>query len=1321
MFKIDNCCYPYHICNKASWFQTLDKDRTDTIDAVAGTPGYIRGIGTVQFNVLNSATNKVDSIMLTDVAYMPDQQHNLISHSRLVESGLQPDYTTNSVTAPGCNYRFDLQNGVFPWTESDAEHEIHKIHAAASLLSDRSDWMWSPAEFATYHSRYSFDYELFRQPGNEHPIPGSSGDAFADPWIHRSYYGNPVYDNNFIHRTLLHALDGYNKAPDDTSFFFVLPYWPESPWWHLTTHFEEVHRYPKGTKLFTSPGLSLRDPSEFTPDHMGRYYIKGSPWPVCLFYKNRYTSVTVDNDWLLHLRLGHPESRVIKEVHTRGQKTGLKPPRLDSSGLCKCSICLRANMLKPHAPATGTMDADHPFQLVFADTHGPVNPTSMEGYRHSVCFIDACSRYPKTYYLRSYSDVTDALIQYLAWIKSLGYSVQSMVLRTDNFSSFVGGQFRDVLIAEGVEPQTTAPYVHTNNAVVERFWRTILAITRTLLMTAKLDHRYWPLAWDHAIYLYTLRPHRFLSMDSPHERLFKEQPDFSPLRVFGCQAYAHVDESQRTKLADRSVSGLYVGHDKHSHCYLILQPDTGKIIRSGRVHFNEDFASLGEVVSQRVDAIPPVLETPDPHQPPPADLRLDASNLLLQATRVTAHSVYFNAEDAETHAVLYVHTVTDVGGFWVHAKDFLSPPCPPRNSALLVRYLASYHSQHQANPFYPIFTRVDVTRSNQKNAPTDPAFIISTDDTPRAREPFGVCYDNSNSPLDDMLYPQDVSRVRVLFPAVASAASTPSSSEYVEPTTFIQSQTYPDAPMWLEATNDEVQNFIDKRVLLPLDATEIPDGANIVGSRFVYKLKREADGTIERYKARLVAQGFTQEYGVDYTETFAPVSQVLSVRLCLILTVQLGLRAHHVDVKCAFLNATLREEVYIRLPKGFNIGGKTYGRALKSIYGLKQAAHDWHQLQHNFIMGYDSRIRQSASEPCLYYIMTEDLQILINTHVDDYTICVNDDQWYQTFILAFSKQFECEEKGQVTHLLQTKVVWSDDGTEVSLLQSRHIDDLSQQYNVNNCKPMNTPMEHGLQLSPADELVSEGSSRLPYRQLLGSLWWIARVTRPDIMFAVAYLSRFANCHSDIHYSHLLRVLKYLKTTSTQALRFRKHAPETAPLEVSSYSDADRFPDEPMLTGDSVQTHSDSDWAGDKFDRRSVSGNITFLYGNPVNWNSHRQTTVALSSAEAEYYAMTDATKEALLVRQLLRELSYDHYSAPVPIHVDNMGAKYIAENMINNKRTKHIDIRYHFIRHYIQDKAIRLDYVPTKLNIADLMTKALPIQDFRRLSRMLLEN
>mmetsp|Transcript_25531 Transcript_25531/g.30985 ORF Transcript_25531/g.30985 Transcript_25531/m.30985 type:complete len:1362 (+) Transcript_25531:1568-5653(+) len=1313
-FLIDNACYPYHVCNNIDWFHEIDHSRNTALDAVSSTQTTSSGIGSIEFTVWNELTHTPDTILLTDVVYLPDQPHNLISHTRLTEIGLIPDYSSLTVRGTGCEYSISRSGGVFPW------HGIsHTATAYASTGPTRSDWRWLTSECTHYGSRYGnmngvFDFELFRADGN-HLLADGSTDSFSLQWTGKSFYGNPVYENDFIYQTLSKALNDFDLDPDNTKFFFVLPYWPEASWYHLTTQFEEVYRYPEGSKIFSCPGALTYDPAslEAAPpsEGEGRYFIAGTPWPVCLFHKDKHTVTTVDDDWLAHFRLGHPGARVIQSLLDRGLDIGLQP-----HGRCDelhCSICRKAKMTRPPVPADSHIQSEIPFSLVFSDVHGPVNPTSKEGYRYSVMFVDACTGYPKQYFMRSLTEVADALLDFIAWVRSIGHRVESMVLRTDNAKYYVHGRFSDICKSDGIYMQTTAPYVHTNNSVVERLWRTILAIARSLLISSGLDHTYWPLAWSHAVYLYSIRGHSGKGMISPHELLFHTVPDYASLRVFGCRAHAFIDPTLRHKLDDVAAEGLYVGREENSNCHLILQPETGRLIRSGWVKFDEDPAHLGKVVSTPTASLSDMLFVSEMSRKPPPDLQTSIS--VEEVTHISSHSTYYHTEDAETYAILRVHTAQQTEGFWVHARDFLQPPSPPAHFEMLRRYFQSSQQMAVGNPHFPIFSPVTVSLNNRKNAATRGAFIVSTDEA--HNKPYGVCYDNRDGSIEELHF-QDVSRNRVTFPAVALAAALNTvSSQYTEPTSYLHSQTYPDAPLWLEATMEEVNSFIKLKVILPLDESDIPRGANIVNTKFIYKLKRTSDGGIERYKARLVAQGFTQQYGVDYTDTFAPVSQVLSVRLVLILSVQYGLSVHHVDVKCAFLNATLKEEVYIRLPKGFEIGGKSYGRALKSIYGLKQAAHDWSELQHGFIMSYDTRMRQSSVEPCLYYIITDELMVLINTHVDDYTICVSDHHWYITYMVAFGTRFEVNDLGQVEHLLQTRVTWGADDTEVSLSQVRHIDDLAKSHGVQGCKPVNSPMEHGLHLDPETDTVTH--SHLPYRSLIGSLWWIARVSRPDVMYAVMYLSRFSNAYGSIHYKHLLRVLKYLITTREYTLDFRKHCPETAPLRVCCYSDAERFPDEPMLTGASLESYSDSDWAGDKTDRRSVSGSIVYLFGNPVTWSSHRQTTVALSSAEAEYYAMADATKETLHVKQLISELFPSLITSAVPIHVDNKGAGYIAENMINNKRTKHIDIRYHFIRHYIRDKTVELFHVPTHLNVSDIMTKALPVQTFRKLTRMLL--
>jgi len=307
-------------------------------------------------------------------------------------------------------------------------------------------------------------------------------------------------------------------------------------------------------------------------------------------------------------------------------------------------------------------------------------------------------------------------------------------------------------------------------------------------------------------------------------------------------------------------------------------------------------------------------------------------------------------------------------------------------------------------------------------------------------------------------------------------------------------------------------------------------------------------------------------------------------------------------------------------------------------------------------------------------------------------VASTDDAWYQRFLAAFKQRFDVNDLGILDHLLQMSIEWQPFYKGVSISQERYIRETAEKYSLLDCKSMQTPMDKNLRLDPADVC----DTSLPYRNLIGALLWIARASRPDILFAVIYLSKFATCHGEQHFKAAKRVLRYLVSTVDKKLTFHR---------------------QPVSTELNVKVYTDSDWAGDSSDRKYFSGSFVFLNGCCISWHCKKQSTVALSSVEAEYMALSDATRETLYVHNLLSE--FFTVTIPIPVNMDNNGAGYIAENDINNKLTKHIDIRHHFVRQYVHQKVIELFYVPTVDNVADIFTKALGPEVFTRLASMLL--
>jgi hypothetical protein len=371
----------------------------------------------------------------------------------------------------------------------------------------------------------------------------------------------------------------------------------------------------------------------------------------------------------------------------------------------------------------------------------------------------------------------------------------------------------------------------------------------------------------------------------------------------------------------------------------------------------------------------------------------------------------------------------------------------------------------------------------------------------------------------------------------------------------------------------------------------------------VFKLKYLPSGLVDKYKVRLVVKGFLQQHGIHYDETFSPTFQIVSLRCLIALALRHQLTVYHIDVKTAFLNSELSYNIWVELPEGFkSASGASHAKLNKSLYGLKQEGRDWYETQHEFIMAYDSRFQRSSTELCLYFIWTLELKVATLVHVDDYALACPE-QFYLAYDKAFDTKFGTNAMGQMTNILQMGVTWTENSA--SLSQERQIVDLAGQYGVCDSAPVLILMEPGLQLTPAPML----ESQFPFRQLLGSLLWTARCTRPDITFAVVYLSHYCSSYSATHFGALKRVLKYLYHTKSVKLVIRQSASDGL-IPIAAWSDAD--------------------WASDKVTRKSVSGYLVTIGKSPIAWGSKRQHTMALSSCESEYMALSDTAKATLYV-------------------------------------------------------------------------------------------
>lgn len=551
---------------------------------------------------------------------------------------------------------------------------------------------------------------------------------------------------------------------------------------------------------------------------------------------------------------------------------------------------------------------------------------------------------------------------------------------------------------------------------------------------------------------------------------------------------------------------------------------------------------------------------------------------------------------------------------------------------------------------------------------------------------------NTSGPAD--VAPSTIAHLAYI---VHSSASIATDIENDTPT-YREATTGTHSAEWKIATDSEIQSLIDAGTFT---LCELPPGLKAIGCKWVLRIKRGAEAEIIKLKARLVAQGFLQRYGVDYVETYAPVARITSIRIIIALTAHHDWELHQMDVKSAYLNGDLEEEIYMQQPEGYAVaeGNKQLVWKLKkSLYGLKQAGRTWHikidiALKHR---GFSTL----PADLCVYVRREEKTIIVIGLYVDDLLIASNSLNDLNDFKKNLSTEFKMEDLGEAAFMLGVKITRNRAARAITISQSAYVTALLERHGMADCKPVSTPMEHAstvytLVKAPKNYQASITDTRT-YQSIIGGIMFAMLCTRPDISFAVTTLSQFASNPLPAHTQALGRVMRYLKGTIDYGITYTGTGPIDSP---------------PTLIG-----FSDADWAS-SYDRKSITGYTFMACGGAISWQSKKQRIPALSTVEAEYMATTHASKEAIWWRSVFFGLGYD-MSVPTILWSDSQGSISLAGNPEHHARTKHIDIQYHFIRQHLAERTISLHFIGTEDMAADGLTKALDRVKHEKGMRML---
>ena len=991
-------------------------------------------------------------------------------------------------------------------------------------------------------------------------------------------------------------------------------------------------------------------------------------------------NVTAMKSQLWHRRLAHIG---YADLVKASEWTDGIPADLAASDMPVCGPCRKG---KAHRlPFTGKFErASRVGQTIHSDMAGPLPPSYQWAYRYMATFTDDCARHTSVAFMNRKSQLRSAFVRFKLQLADLVKSSVSIdELQTydvEDFESALGGedgikiirlhsdQGKEYTSLEQTDHLATysPTYTPQHNAIAERVNRTLFDAARTLLIDAEIPICFWPFAVSHVAYVRNRLKHSTVG-DCPHTVVTGSRPNVKNLRAFGCRAFV-LSQPTPAKMSPRAESGVLLACRDHG-IYTVLvdggEDQLPRLVTSRHVTFDETmFPGLeeyaeGDNVSDGDDASI-------------ADADVSSTN---------------DSEDSECESATS-ESSSSSSSSWEMGTCFQDP--------------ATKHLVYECSSDADVESPQIDTEGEQSEA-GDSASEKGNDDSGQAESAHGGSSDDEEEPSSGAAskyqrYPglartrkPTSSLWRGAFAALEVDITTSDSPTLRE----ALSATPTEHDLWIQSIEDEFKSLEDKGTWRLVENG--CDVGSALPTHTVHNVKRLAGGIFERCKTRVVAGGNHQTFGVDYFETHAPVVDFATVRFFLRLAVIMSWKRAQIDVKTAFLNGDLEEEIYVRSPHG--IPGRpshTY-RLLKALYGLKQAHLAWHSRVVSDLTA--AGFSELPSSPCVFVKFEhEGTLVIILIYVDDFLLLSSSHQSMEETKALLASLYELRIMEKVNLYLGVELVWSkvDDIETLTLSQPSYIESVLKRFGMENARPCPTPMIEGFYAGIDSEEDTATVEQKLYQQIVGCLLHISLRTRPDIMTAIGILSRFSAKPTEYCHKGLKRVLRYLRGTTDLGLAYHSV---------------------PGCEKPGLCVFVDSDYASDTVTRKSTSGMAMLVESGLVQWHSRRQKSSALSTCEAEYRAMTEATMDALLYSRVLEELGMP-LDKSVPMHSDNEAAiKWASGERTPYKRSKHIDVAVHFIRELVRDGKISVPYVPTDKNVSDGMTKPLGKVAFARMIAM----
>ena len=986
---------------------------------------------------------------------------------------------------------------------------------------------------------------------------------------------------------------------------------------------------------------------------------------------------------LLHRRLAH-------FGHARLRAAGLRSVGLPSLKNYLdhpfCDSCAKGSHV--HVPFTKKKPRKYSYfgQLIHSDVCSGFPPSVVHGYEYMVNFVDAATGFVAIYFTKDKTadSIIECVKQFIEDHKHLLPNGTVECWRTDCGGEFTAHSVDEFCHEFAIRRGFSIPYIPQQNGRAERAWRTVLRPMRTIFAESKLPLELWPFAARQVADIHNRLPsHSAPGMCSPWEAVHHEKPDLSMYRVWGCKAFYRLPDVQHdSKLDPPSVDAVYLGQDKRYKGYLLYVPHLNRIVPSWHVLFNEndfnhDFSGIKNIswtVSNKgldfdegVASLPPLPYSGSDGMPASPVIPTPNNNLgNFTATGDPINPGYVHGDTTSWRSDHCSHPDCTLGK---HSDDV--PHSFEQVSGRRIRRAM----------------RVQRTASDRKHCSA-------------LRSTFGksACSD-----------PCNVFAVAISNGGLQMCYKVNEKCGINIPNTIEEAKASKQWPLWKAAMDKEVSELLGNGTWADVSdpTNHIPRDRKATRSRWVFDIKQRRDGSIERYKARFVACGYSQTQGIDYDRAFSATMRSTSFRTLLSLAAVHNLRLDSLDVSNAFVQADIGDvDIWVQPPPGYETFDASNlpvpVKLIKSLYGTKQASRCW---QDELCKALESQgfVRNDA-DPCLFVKRIGNKVILLGCYVDDLLVAYSDRGMFNEFKTAFLQRFKAKHLGPTKYYLGIAVD-QDADFSVSIHQSKAIDDLFSRFidvrkftkGVPNFHTPSVPdrlAKLGKSVTAAD---LEAGKRLPYLQLIGSLLYIATCTRADVLYEVAFLARFMSAPTAEAYECALHVLIYLHNTRHYRIRYSSEI--MVPQCLAEHGTS-------MQSNFGLHAFTDASWLVE-----SVGGYAIFMGNGLVSFSSKKIHISCQSSAEAEYASAALVVRELAFIRNLLYCLDVP-LSQPTLLAFDSEAAIAIALDKGCTARNKHLELYLHNVRYACDHRRILPAWVSKDVQAADILTKSNSPEDFK---------